>query len=359
MAATSPYPDNDRSEWVIVPLDTPYRDSAGLLCWSYAVYASLASQQGGDLPFLYNSHKATIRENHQRQAEAPDGRLRHVSGELVARQDTEDFLTNEAAAYRWVERWRDDRGRELTPFNFPTYQGDVEELDPQWERDQYAISEDSQRIATQDSYLEGVHERHTSGDRRGTTLNLQVSASSDDCSLNSGANINLTDTQSPYWLGTSVTRGWGARFLSVSIANSSTIDVAYLTYTPLTSVSDPSQSVAVKADDTDDAATFSTYANFTGRTQTTASLSYAVPAQTGNTPINTGSIVSIIQEVVNRSGWSSGNALAILQSEASVGTEDPTAHSYDSDTAKAGKLHIQYSAPPPTDMMFLMFPHVS
>ncbi len=48
-------------------------------------------------------------------------------------------------------------------------------------------------------------------------------------------------------------------------------------------------------------------------------------------------IASVIQEIVDRPGWSSGNSLAII-----TGTGRRTAESFDGDTAGAPVLHVEY-----------------
>ena len=53
------------------------------------------------------------------------------------------------------------------------------------------------------------------------------------------------------------------------------------------------------------------------------------------------SLVPIIQEIVNRAGWASGNALALLID----GTGTRTARAEDKDPVLAPKLHIEYMGP--------------
>ncbi|MHC4705621.1 MAG: hypothetical protein ACYS8I_00850, partial [Planctomycetota bacterium] len=48
-------------------------------------------------------------------------------------------------------------------------------------------------------------------------------------------------------------------------------------------------------------------------------------------------IASVIQEIVNRPGWASGNSLVIII----VGSGRRTAESYDGDSAAAPLLHLE------------------
>jgi len=50
----------------------------------------------------------------------------------------------------------------------------------------------------------------------------------------------------------------------------------------------------------------------------------------------------VIQEIVNRPGWSSGNSLVIIVS----GGGERTAESYDGDQAGAPLLYVEYNQPP-------------
>jgi hypothetical protein len=52
----------------------------------------------------------------------------------------------------------------------------------------------------------------------------------------------------------------------------------------------------------------------------------------------TPNIASVIQEIVNRSGWSNGNSLVIII----TGTGERVAESYNGDQAGAPLLHVEY-----------------
>lgn len=68
-----------------------------------------------------------------------------------------------------------------------------------------------------------------------------------------------------------------------------------------------------------------------------------MPAVTANSTYSAPSLTTIIQEIVNRAGWASGNALAIA-----VINTDPTSNdfhdwkTFDSGAANAAKLTIIY-----------------
>lgn len=49
-------------------------------------------------------------------------------------------------------------------------------------------------------------------------------------------------------------------------------------------------------------------------------------------------IASVIQEIVNQSGWQSGNSLAVIL----TGTDNREAESYDGNPDAAAVLHVEY-----------------
>ena len=62
---------------------------------------------------------------------------------------------------------------------------------------------------------------------------------------------------------------------------------------------------------------------------------------TRNATYQTPNMSNVVQEIVNRGGWSSGNAMVFIIS----GSGHRTAESYDGSTSKAPLLHIEYAAP--------------
>lgn len=56
-------------------------------------------------------------------------------------------------------------------------------------------------------------------------------------------------------------------------------------------------------------------------------------------------ITPVIQEIVNRPGWASGNSLALII----TGAGKRTAKSYNGDQAGAPLLHVEYTTRPPND----------
>ena len=95
--------------------------------------------------------------------------------------------------------------------------------------------------------------------------------------------------------------------------------------------------------DTDSASQFtSTAYDITSRTRTTAAVAWSPPAwgSIGAAGVDqrTADISSIIQEILDRPGWSSGNALVNII----TGTGTRTAESYDGDAGAAPLLHVEW-----------------
>jgi hypothetical protein len=105
----------------------------------------------------------------------------------------------------------------------------------------------------------------------------------------------------------------GIRFLNVTIPKGNTILTAKLTFQATYSDSGATCNTQVKGEAVDDAATFVDTTDFLGRARTTAYINWgAIPAWTENTDYDSPDISTIIQEIINRSGWASGNDLVLF-----------------------------------------------
>jgi len=101
----------------------------------------------------------------------------------------------------------------------------------------------------------------------------------------------------------------GLLYDSVAIPAGSTIDSAFLQVGSAGSVGDIL--VDIHANDVDDAANFSVEADATSRARTTASVTFNytnIPQTMDDSP----DIKTVIQEVVDRAGWSSENSICLL-----------------------------------------------
>lgn len=169
-----------------------------------------------------------------------------------------------------------------------------------------------------------------------TTLNLQVSASSDDARQNASV-MDLTATTV---VVNSADDRAGLRFLNVTIPPGSTVDTAALQLYSLDTVQDDPDD-NIYCEDVDDATTFTSSANnISSRTLTTASVAWSATG-VGTGWVTSPDIAAPIQEYVDRPGRVSGNDLNVIFDH--QGPPDFRWRAYDGDTSLAAKLDITYT----------------
>lgn len=102
------------------------------------------------------------------------------------------------------------------------------------------------------------------------------------------------------------------RFSNVQIAPGSTIATAVLEFVPRETNSNTTVNLRIRAVAEDNASAPSSFADAEGRTRTSAQVDWDnVPTWTVDTAIQSPDITSVVQEIVDRAGWISGNALVI------------------------------------------------
>jgi len=102
----------------------------------------------------------------------------------------------------------------------------------------------------------------------------------------------------------------------------------------------------ISAEDVDDADDFVTTADVTTRlaSQTTATVSWEVASEITPDWQTSPDIATVIQEIVSRAGWASGNGLVILLEGKTTPTEDGRCYSYEGSSTLAAKLTVTYAA---------------
>jgi hypothetical protein len=184
-------------------------------------------------------------------------------------------------------------------------------------------------------------------------IDSQVGASSDDAWQDSNGSASITST--PMNMGTGSSSGsplaaTGFRFLSIGLVGIDTVDNG--TYIECRKVNTAFNTIegSWHAEDIDDAPTFSASENILARALTTASQVCAENInRVGGTwyqlPSSGGEWKSLIQEVIDRGGWASGQDIVLIF--AGDGADNFTREnfaSYDTASADAAKLHIVYTA---------------
>jgi hypothetical protein len=132
------------------------------------------------------------------------------------------------------------------------------------------------------------------------------------------------------------------RFPNFTVPNGATINSAYLKLTSGNTVTS-TQNQVIRANDVDNAAQPTTWADINGRVGTTAGVAWTIVNPVIDTLYTSPDIKSVIQEIVNRAGWVSGNALMLLiKDEAQTSTNDWWPYAYDHATAAPPELVVDY-----------------
>lgn len=148
-----------------------------------------------------------------------------------------------------------------------------------------------------------------------------------------------------------VLRNISLRFTNVTIPQGAVINSAKITFVSLSTKS-PSVVVKIEGVDEDNTALYTDSGGLTDtgtartRTKTTASVSWSGSiSQTTDVALDTPDITAIVQEIVDRVGWASGNAMGFYLSEnGSTSGAYLSLYEYNSSTTKCALLTIDYTA---------------
>lgn len=169
-----------------------------------------------------------------------------------------------------------------------------------------------------------------------TTWNGIVGASSDDAKQ-SGTTVTLTDAPIALTAGTHLA---GLRFPNCPIPNGASISSAVLTLELTAGSTDPGDLV-IYGEDIDDAPTFTTGSNnISGRTLTTANVTWAAGALGGGDR-NSPDLAAIVAEITTRAGYAAGNDMALILDATASTTFRFTP--YDTSTTLCARLAVVYS----------------
>ncbi len=185
-----------------------------------------------------------------------------------------------------------------------------------------------------------------------TTITSRVSQSSDDAeervaTWSSIRTTTINSTNLQIINNGSYDQLVGIRFQNINIPQGTTILSASIQFT-VAGTSSGTTSVTIRGQDEDDAPTFTTSnKNISDRTRTTASVAWtSIPAwnTVGQAGANqrTPDFTNIVQEIVDRGGWSSGNSMVFIINDSG----SRIAESYDNAPTKAPLLTITYVTPP-------------
>jgi hypothetical protein len=135
----------------------------------------------------------------------------------------------------------------------------------------------------------------------------------------------------------------GMRFTALNIPTGASIVAAWIQF-QVDEVTSVATSLNIQAQDIDSAPTFTSVAgSISSRIRTSASVPWSPVAWNNNAEAGpnqrTPDISAVIQQIVDRPGWASGNALAIIV----TGTGHRVAESFNGLPAAAPLLHVEYT----------------
>jgi hypothetical protein len=177
-----------------------------------------------------------------------------------------------------------------------------------------------------------------------TSVAVPVAASSDDAEEAPAGAVSLGSSDLELVTDGSAVQTVGLRFAGVAVPNTATVVGAYVQF-QTDEISTDTAALTIQGQAADNAATFTTSTrNVSSRPRTSASTTWT-PAQWNTVEERglaqrTSDLSSIVQEVVSRAGWTSGNALALVF----TGSGRRTAEARDGTAAPV--LHIEYELGP-------------
>ena len=210
-----------------------------------------------------------------------------------------------------------------------------------------ARDNDAEMVANIEAYwerkLRAADEGHPYPQHHRSTVNLQVGAGLDDAEEDDD-NTDFDATALTVTAESNITQslrenvGW--RFTGVNIGQGDTIDAATMV---IFAVGSDDVNVDIFGNDVDDAANFSDEADVTDRTLTAASVAWTADSL-GFGAETSPEIKTVIQEIVNRASWASGNALVTMFRGKSDVAKILVMRSYEGFAAQAAKLDIDFTA---------------
>ena len=175
-----------------------------------------------------------------------------------------------------------------------------------------------------------------------SVVESRVAASSDDAEEGPSGSMSLGSSDLELVVAGTSTQTVGIRFVGVNVPRGVSVVNAYVQFqTDETSTLTTNLNVSGQA--ADNAPTFTTASlNISSRPRTVTAVAWSPPAWTivgeAGPAQRTPNLAAVIQEIVSRPGWASGNALAIIV----TGSGRRTAKAFQGAPAGAPLLHVEY-----------------
>jgi uncharacterized protein YjiK len=206
------------------------------------------------------------------------------------------------------------------------------------------LSADDGELTASDTMTVFVSDGGSGG---GFVTEVRVAAGTDDAEEKSNGSITLTSTDLEMTFDTSE-QIVGMRFNGLDIPQGATIESAYIQF-QVDEATSGTTSLTIQGESRDYAATFTTATgNISARPRTAAMVSWLpepwLAVGEARFDQRTPDIASVIQEIVDRPGWTTGNSLAIIV----TGSGERVAESYNGTSAGAPLLHVHWSGGAPS-----------
>lgn len=174
---------------------------------------------------------------------------------------------------------------------------------------------------------------------------VSISDGGDDVEEESTGTVDARSGDLELVVDGSDTQTVGLRFLGVGVPQGAVVTNASVQFT-VDEVDTAAAALVIEGEAADDAASFG---QVSPRSRTSASVAWAPPAWgtvgEAGPDQRTPNLAAVVQEIVNRPGWSSGSALALIF----TGSGTRTAESFDGNSFAAPTLHIEYRISVPDD----------
>lgn len=175
-------------------------------------------------------------------------------------------------------------------------------------------------------------------------FNANIGASTDDCTATATAIFLTANDLEVGKNGSDVASNAGFRWLGVSVPSGATIESAYIKFTS-NRANFGTVNTELEGEAADNPITFSTLVDYNGRSRTVEKVSWPnVGSWSDGVQYDTPDLSSIIQEIINRPGWASGNALVLFWNDdgsSAYISRHPKA--YDLSPSLSAELYITYS----------------
>lgn len=182
-----------------------------------------------------------------------------------------------------------------------------------------------------------------------TDFSIQIQAGADDgYSLYDGGSFNNSASFVYMGKGSTALILYYAffRFQGVNIPKGATINSAKIRFIAQATDSGTVVNLDIYGEDQDDATAIANGADLISRTMTSAKIDWNnVSGWTAEGTYDSPSIISIINEIINRDGWESGNSLTIhIRNDGSDTSRYRRPYTYNGSTSKCAELIVNYSA---------------